>query len=115
MQQTVETFNDGILYYGVQKDQLSDKKKIIGKTFEIEGKLFFRKLSIREQDERIATANDRKIDLKVKTLYPASLVDEELTNYVAKIKGVIYEFTRVDHNGRYLFLYLTKAGAYKNG
>ncbi|EOH96383.1 phage head closure protein [Enterococcus pallens] len=105
-----ETFNDGVMYYGRNKDILSDKKKIIGKEFAKEGKLFFRELSIRDQDYRVADGIGKVVDMKIKTVYPPSFKKVAKHNLVGKIDGSIYEVFKVDHDSNYLYFYLTKVG-----
>lgn len=105
-----ETFVDGRMEYGRFKDKLSEKKKRIGKEFVKEGKLFFRELSIREQDYQFAKGLDTQLDLKIKTPYPSIFRGVKKRDLIGKINGEFFDVVKVDHDRFYLYFYLTKVG-----
>ncbi|EGO2798141.1 phage head closure protein [Enterococcus faecalis] len=105
-----ETFTDGVLYFGRFKDILSEKKKRIGKEFVEEGKLFFRYLSIREQDYISCSSFGKQVDVKLKTHYPYSLKKNMNQKLAFIIDDEQYEAIKIDKDTNYLYFYLAKVG-----
>lgn len=110
-----ETFNDGVMIFGRTKTDRSETGKRIGEKFEALGKLAFHIMSHREEDYKLADALGSSLDLKVKTMFPATFKKyslRELNKFKAKIQGVEYDVIRVDKNpsGDRLFFYLQEVG-----
>ncbi|MCD4907226.1 phage head closure protein [Enterococcus faecalis] len=105
-----ETFTDGVIYFGRFKDILSEKKKRIGKEFVEEGKLFFRYLSIREQDYILGGSLGKQLDIKLKTPYPVSLKKKMNQKLAFMIEEEQYEAIKIDKDKNFLYFYLGKVG-----
>lgn len=108
-----ETFNDGLLEYGLYKTQRNTARKVLGKTFERVGALFYRELSIRESDHSQYGSSGTSIDLKVKTLAPPTLrVSKD--DMMVKINDQMYSVIKVDGDKQYLYFYLHTIEGEKN-
>lgn len=107
-----ETFNDGILEYGQRITMRTDTGKRIGDQFVSEGRLWFKEMSHRETDYRLADALGTKLDMKVKTLFPPTFNKKNKVKLVIFIDEIEYETIRVDHDDSkaYLYFYLRKVG-----
>lgn len=110
MERVRETLNDGILYYGSQKSLLSEKKKVIGKEFVQEGKLFFSEMYARESDYYSCKTIGATLERKIKTLIPNNLRAIELTNKVVEINDQKFDIIKVDFDKTFLYFYLAKVG-----
>ena len=100
-----ETFNDGRLEYGINKTKRNAARKVLGKTFEPAGALFYRELSVRESDYMQHGSAGSSIDLKVKTLAPPNFRISK-DDMVVKIVDQLYSITHVDSDKTYLYFYL---------
>jgi len=109
-----ETFNDGVLKYGSYKTIRSDSRKIIGKEFEEQGRLFYRELSVRESDYLQFGAMGSTLDLKLKTPMPPSLRKIDKDNLIVQIDGDDYTIITTDRDTSYLYFYLHKVDGDKN-
>lgn len=101
-----ETFNDGLLEYGLYKTQRNAARKVLGKTFERVGALFYRELALRESDHSQYGAAGTSLDLKVKTLAPPNLRISK-DDMMVKINEQMYSIIWVDSDKKtYLYFYL---------
>jgi hypothetical protein len=114
MQTYKEVFNDGLLKYGHKVTQRSETGKRIGDVFNAEGQLYYRELSYRESDYKLANTMGTSLDLKVKTLYPPSFRRINKNKLIVSINGMEYEVIKVDHDQSklYLYFYLAKVGGH---
>ncbi len=111
MERHREVFNDGFLAYGHKITQRSETGKRVGETFNQEGKLAFKKLSVRESDYQMAGHIGAKLDLKVKSLYPPSFRSIDKNKLKIVISTMEYDVIKVDADRYYLYFYLQEAGA----
>lgn len=109
------TLNDGVLRYGYQETLLSEKKKVIGKKFVEEGKLFFKELYARDSDYQICNSIGSKLERKVQTLLARHSQINVLTNKTISIDGDLFEVIRADQDKNYLYLYLSRVGEHADG
>nr|DAV03337.1 MAG TPA: head tail joining protein [Caudoviricetes sp.] len=108
-----ETYNDGILYFGIIKILKNAKKEKIGEKIEMKGKRPFANVTIRNSDNNIADSLGYTIDKKVKI--PFSPIPE---NIKVKINNEdeIYEVKKCDSSdNKNIYLYLQKTSNKKVG
>lgn len=108
-----ETLNDGYLQYGHRKTVRTDGKRT-GTTFEAEGKLAFKEISIREEDYQVANLNTTTLSLKLKTLYPPFFRNIRKNKLKVLIDRVEYDVLKVDpdYGKNFLYFYLQEVGEY---
>lgn len=108
-----ETYNDGILHFGIIKILKNARKEKIGEEIEIKGKRPFSNVNIRDIDNNIADSLGYTIDKKIKI--PFSPLPE---NIKIKINNEddIYEVKKRDSSdNKNIYLYLQKATNKKAG
>lgn len=111
LKQIRETFLDGVLDYGTYQTQRSPTRKDLGKTFVSVGRLFYRKLAVRESDYLLQNqVFDQQIDLKVKTVLPPSLRTIDKQRMKVQIGADLYDIIQTDRDTSYLYFYLHKIG-----
>lgn len=111
MDRVRETFTDGVLVYGHYTTKLSAKKKVIGKEFVKEGKLFFRELYARESDFLTCSSMGAVLEVKLKTLFPPVFRKVNKTDLVVKIDETEYEVIKADDSDKhYIYFFLAKSG-----
>lgn len=103
----INTYNDGILYYGTIESTFNpSNRKKTGEDFTETGRLHFKILNSRMQDEEQANNFGYKIDLKVKV--PCH--KEVSSKYKVMIKDQLYDIKRNEINKKERYLYLEKVG-----
>lgn len=108
-----ETYNDGILHFGIINILKNAKKEKIGEEIIIKGKRPFANVNIRDSDNNIAESLGYTIDKKVRI--PLSPLPE---NIKVKINNEddIYEVKKRDSSdNKNIYLYLQKATNKKVG
>ncbi|EEO6590791.1 phage head closure protein [Listeria monocytogenes] len=102
-----DTFNDGVLFYGISETVRDSNRKRIGANFVAKGKLFYEEMSMRDQDVMRINAMGKDLNLKIKTHYR-----KEATSYQKiQIEGIQYEVSYLDKDRNVrLFWYLTRSG-----
>lgn len=105
-----ETFNDGILYYGVFKTQRSENRKRTGQSFESQGELPFSILNARDNDYLECGTLGSSLDMKVKTPMPPSLNNKVLNQFKVKIENDEFDVIKGDRDKHYLYFYLHRIG-----
>lgn len=98
-----ENYNDGILYYGFYKEVFNLKNIIEGKEFIENGKLFFKTLSIREEDRYSFDTDDSKLSLKLK-VKKNNIIK---VNHIVKINEEFYSIKNIDSDTNNLYIYLS--------
>lgn len=108
----IETYNDGVLYFGKVKSKLGKANKKIGEEFSEEGTLFFEELEAREQDYHLFQSMGKELSLKLKTQCSAELRKTVGPDSVVKIDSMKYEVskTSMDKQKTTLYWYLTRVG-----
>ncbi|WP_244913442.1 phage head closure protein [Heyndrickxia sporothermodurans] len=109
-----EVFNDGLLKYGAYKTIRSDSRKVIGKQFEEQGRLFYKELSVRDRDYLDFGSMGSTLDMKVKTPMPPSLRKIDKDNLIVQIDGDDYTIITTDRDSNYLYFYLHKTDGEAN-
>ncbi|MED4492827.1 phage head closure protein [Heyndrickxia coagulans] len=110
-----ETFNDGVLTYGAYKTIRTESRKVTGKQFVEQGRLFYREMSVRESDYLQFGAMGSTLDLKVKTPMPPALRKIDKDKLIVRIDGDDFNIITVDRDANYLYFYLHKVdGGDKN-
>lgn len=100
---TIDSYNDGILFYGEVKSKLDNQARKIGEEFVLKGKLFYDEMSKRDQDLEVANSLEKTLDYKVKT----PRIDLDST-YKVKIKEEYYDIIYIDSDEKNNYIYLTK-------
>jgi hypothetical protein len=108
-----ETYNDGVLYFGIIKVIKNAKKEKIGEEIQLVGKRPFANVTIRDNDSNIADSLGYTIDKKVRI--PMSNLPENI-----KIKinndNDIYEVKKRDtSDNKNIYLYLQNTTNKKAG
>ena len=110
------TYNDGVLHIAQMRTASTDFGAVTNATrvsdMVILQKLDYTEVSKREQDLDFARANDRKLDLKVKTRFPlAARTDRQVL-----IGNVLYDIFQVDGDRAKdeMYLYMEKVRELKN-
>ncbi|NCG67800.1 phage head closure protein [Bacillus coagulans] len=115
MERVRETFNDGVLTYGAYKTIRTESRKVTGKQFVEQGRLFYRALSVRESDYLQFGAMGSTLDLKVKTQMPPALRQIDKDKLIVRIADQDFNIITVDRDNHYLYFYLHKVdGGEKN-
>jgi hypothetical protein len=114
MERYRETFNDGILKYGISKTERTANRKNTKKVFNEIGKLKYRVLSARDSDYLACGALGSSLDLKVKTPMPPSLRTKILSDYKVVLNNEEYEVIKGDRDKFYLYFYLSRVGVNSN-
>lgn len=112
MKKIRDTLNDGFLKYGTKKTTRSERGKNIGGQFTEVGNLAYQEMSCRDSDYELAKVMTKVLDLKVKTLYPPSLLKEDKSKFIILIDDIEYDVIKVDadREKRYLYFYLQRVG-----
>ncbi|WP_301357776.1 hypothetical protein [Enterococcus spodopteracolus] len=110
MERTRETFNDGVLFYGINKALYSDKRKKIGVEFELKGRLFYKLMYARDSDYQMCRSLGAVLEIKLKTLKPRNFNQLDMTKLIIMINDKRFEVIKTDHDANYLYFYLTKTG-----
>lgn len=107
-----ETYNDGFLVYGHKITKRSETGKRVGEEFIEEGKLAFKEVSCRESDYQMAGILGASLDLKVKTPYPPSFRQVNLSQLKVLIDDMEFDVIKADPDTvkRSLYFYLQKVG-----
>lgn len=106
-----ETFNDGFLTYGYKQTIRTDGKRVGGK-FIVEGELAFQEMSCRDSDYQMAEIRGASLDMKVKTLYPPSLLKVNKSKLKVMIDDVEFDVIKADPDKakRTIYFYLQEVG-----
>ena len=98
-----ESYNDGILHYGFYKEVFNSENILIKKEFAFSGKLFFKTLSIREEDRYSFDTENSKLSLKLK-VRKNNIIK---INHIVKVNNELYTIKNIDSDSNNLYIYLT--------
>ncbi|WP_242321691.1 phage head-tail adapter protein, partial [Bacillus cereus group sp. BfR-BA-01312] len=96
IEQHRKTFNDGLVSVKESNTIRNSTKKVIGrKNVEII-KLRFSELSCREADIQFAESIDKKLDMKIETLYAPMFKNKDVDSLTIELRGHSYSIIKAD-------------------
>lgn len=95
------TYNDGVIRFGIFKDVLDESGNVKKKEFVEEGKLFFAYSQIREMDQ-YKFNTELKSEIKIKVI-KNNIIN---SNYIVELEGKFYEIEHIDKGNKDLFLFI---------
>lgn len=101
MKKKFNTYNDGVIIFGVFREVLDKSENIMKKEFIEEGKLFFSYSTIREVD-KFKFNTDLKSEIKLKTI-KNPILD---SNKLIKLDNKYYEIEHIDKSKTELFIFI---------
>lgn len=105
-----KTYNDGFISVKEKKTIRNSAKKVIGRENVEIIKLRFSELSCREADIQFAESIDKKLDMKIETLYAPMFKNKDVDNLTIKLRGHFYSIIKADCFKNSMYLYLQKVG-----
>ncbi|PYE95035.1 phage head-tail adapter protein [Bacillus sp. 196mf] len=110
IEQHRKTFNDGLISVKESKTIRNSAKKVIGRENVEIIKLRFSELSCREVDIQYAESIDKKLDMKIETLYAPMFKNKDVDSLIIELRGRSYSIIKADRFKNSMYLYLQKVG-----
>ncbi|PFJ19029.1 phage head-tail adapter protein [Bacillus cereus] len=110
IEQHRKTFNDGFISVMESKTKRNANKKVIGHDVVEVMKLRFSELSCREADIQFAESIDKKLDMKIETLFAPLFRNKDVDSLTIELRGHSYSIIKADRFKNSMFLYLQKVG-----
>ncbi|PGQ36667.1 phage head-tail adapter protein [Bacillus thuringiensis] len=110
IEQHRKTFNDGFISVKESKTIRNSAKKVIGRENVEIIRLRFSELSCREVDIQFAESIDKKLDMKIETLYAPMFKNKDVDSLIIELRGHSYSIIKADRFKNSMYLYLQKVG-----